>query len=255
MKVVINVGRYERQFSNELLDKPKVLLEIGGKPLLWHVMKHYAKYGYKDFILMCNYKAYAVKEFFYHYALHHCDVTIDVKNRQVTPINSDIDDWKVTIVDVGASTNTGGALKKIQHLIGNEPFMFTYGDGLSDIDLDALLSRHVRHQKMITITSISASQKFGIIDFNDNGSVIGFREKDNLDSTVNGGFMVCNPEVFELIDDDPTTSFEREPMVTAVACHQVTEYRHTGFWYSLDSLDDLDYLNDLWDKGRAPWAK
>lgn len=255
MKVVINVGRYERQFANELLDKPKVLLEIGDKPILWHVMKHYAKYGYKDFILMCNYKSFAVKEFFYHYALHQCDVEIDIANKKVKALNSDIDDWKVTIVDVGKDTGTGGALKKIQHLIGNEPFMYTYGDGISDIDLDAVLSRHIRHKKMITISSISASQKFGIIDFNDNGSVIGFREKDNLDSVVNGGFMVCNPEVFDLIDDDPKTVFEREPMITAVACHQVTAYRHEGFWYSVDSFEDLEYLNHLWSNGRAPWGK
>lgn len=255
MKIVINVGRFERQFANDLFDKPKVLLEIGNKPILWHIMNHYASYGHKDFILMCNYKPYAVKDYFYHYALHNCDVTIDIKNRTVTPLNSDIDDWKVTIVDVGANTGTGGALKKVKDLIGDEPFMYTYGDGLSDIDLDALLSRHYRHKKTITITSITAGQKYGIIDFNDNGSVVGFREKDNLDSIVNGGFMVCNPDVFDLIDDDPTTVFEREPMVSAVLCHQVTAYRHQGFWKSVDSYDDLDELNDLWNKGKAPWAK
>ena len=254
MKIVINVGKFERQFADDLLDKPKVLLEIGDRPVLWHVMKHYAAYGYKDFILMCNYKPYAVKEYFYHYALHQCDVTIDIKNRQVDTLSNDIDDWKVTIVDVGKETNTGGALKKIRHLIGEEPFMYTYGDGISDIDLDALLSRHIRHKKTITITSISTSQKFGIIDFNDNGSVVGFREKDNLDSVVNGGYMVCNPDVFDLIDDDPTTVFEREPMVSAVACHQVTAYRHTGFWKSVDSYEALEELNVIWNSGRATWG-
>ena len=255
MKVVINVGKFERQFSKDLYDKPKALLEIGDKPILWHIMKHYSAYGYNDFILMCNYKSYAVKEFFYNYALHHCDVEINLKEKSMAPLQNDIEDWKITIVDVGKETNTGGALKKVRHLIGEEPFMYTYGDGVSDIDLDALLSRHVRHKKTITITSISASQKFGIIDFNDNGSVIGFREKDNLDAVVNGGFMVCNPDVFDLIDDDPTTVFEREPMVSAVACHQVTAYRHHGFWRSVDSYEDLEALNDLYVSGRAKWGK
>ena len=193
--------------------------------------------------------------FFANYALKCCDVTIDLKEKTVTPLANDIEDWKVTIVDVGKKTSTGGAIKTVQHLIGNEPFMFTYGDGLSDIDIDALISHHVRHKKMITISSVTASQKFGIIDFNDNGSVIGFREKDNMESTVNGGFMVINPEAFELIDDDPTTAFEREPMVTAVACKQVTAYKHKGSWKSLDSYYDLDELNHMLETGKAFWKK
>lgn len=253
MKVVINVGRFERQFSNYLFDKPKSLIEIGDMPMLWHIMKHYSSYGYKDFVLLCCHKPYAVKEFFYNYSIHHGDVEINLKNQTIKSLNSDIEDWTITVLDVGKNSYSGGALKKAKEIIGNEPFMYTYGDGLSNIDLNLLLSHHVRHKKMITISSITASQKFGILDFNDNGSVVGFREKDNLDSVVNGGFMVCNPEVFDLIDDDPSTVFEREPMVTAVACHQVTAYRHKGFWRSLDSLEDLEELNEMWESNRAPW--
>ena len=252
MKVVIYVGREDRNFA---VNTPKALIELGDRPILWHIMKYYSSYGHKDFILVCNTRADLVKEFFANYALKCCDVTIDLKEKTVTPLANDIEDWKVTIVDVGKKTSTGGAIKKVQHLIGNEPFMFTYGDGLSDIDIDALISHHVRHKKMITISSITASQKFGIIDFNDNGSVIGFREKDNMESTVNGGFMVINPEAFELIDDDPTTAFEREPMVTAVACKQVTAYKHKGSWRSLDSYYDLDELNHMLETGKAFWKK
>ena len=255
MKTVIYVGKFEKQFSNVEGQKPKALLEIGDMPILWHIMKHYSSYGYNDFILACSYNAYAVKEFFCNYAIHHCDLNINLKNKTITALNSDIEDWNVTVVDVGKNTNTGGALEKVKHLIGDEPFMFTYGDGLSDINIEALVSHHIRHKKTITISSISASQKFGIIDFNDNGSVIGFREKDNIDSTVNVGFMVCNPNVFDFIDDHPATVFEREPMVTAVACKQVTAYRHHGFWRSVDSYDDLEELNELWAKNKAPWKK
>lgn len=253
MKTVIYVGKYERQFSQDLLLKPKAMLEIGDLPILWHIMKHYASYGFKDFILLCSYKPYAVKEFFFNYSLHHCDVTIDLKNRVFTPLKNDTEDFKVTIIDVGKNTNTGGALKKAQEIIGNEPFMFTYGDGLSDIDLNLLLSHHLRHKKMITISAISASQKYGMIDFNDNGSVIGFKEKEMTDSIVNGGFMVCNSDVFDLIDDDPSTIFEKEPMVTAVACHQVTAYHHHGFWRAVDNYEDLDELNKLYESNKAPW--
>ncbi len=253
MKIVIYVGKFEREFSNYSFDKPKSLLEIGDMPILWHIMKYYSSYGYNDFVLACSYKPYYIKEFFANYALHRYDVTIDLKNKSITPLHQLEEDWKVTVVDVGKNTCTGGAIKKLKDVIGNEPFMFTYGDGLSNIDLNRLLSHHIRHKKMITISSISASQKFGIIDFNDNGSVIGFREKDNIDSTVNGGFMVCNPEVFDLIDDDEQTVFEREPMITAVACHQVTAYRHQGFWRSVDTFYDLEDLNEMWASGNAPW--
>lgn len=253
MKIVIYVGKFEKQFSKVEGHKPKALLEIGGMPILWHIMKHYASFGHNDFILACSYNAFAVKEFFCNYAMHAYDLNIDLKNNTITPINAQNLNWNITIIDVGQNTNTGGALKKVQHLIGNERFMFTYGDGLSNIDINALESHHIRHNKTVTISSISASQKFGIIDFNDNGSVIGFREKDSIDSTVNGGFMVCNPNVFEFIDENPSTIFEREPMVTAVACKQVTAYRHNGFWRSVDSFDDLEELNAMWANNKAPW--
>jgi glucose-1-phosphate cytidylyltransferase len=196
---------------------------------------------------LCCEKAYSVKEFFYNYSIHHGNVEINLKNQTIKSLNSDIEDWNISVIDVGKNSYSGGALKKAREVIGNEPFMYTYGDGLSNIDLDLLLSHHIRHKKMITISSITASQKFGVIDFNDNGSVVGFREKDNLDSVVNGGFMVFNPEVFDLIDDDPKTVFEKEPMVTAVACHQVTAYRHKGFWRSLDSYEDLEEFREQSD--------
>ncbi len=253
MKIVIYVGKFEKEFSNYSFEKPKSLLEIGDMPILWHIMKYYASFGFNDFVLACSYKPYYIKEFFANYALHHNDVTIDLKNKTIKPLLNEEEDWKITIIDVGKNTNTGGAIKKLHPVIGDEMFMFTYGDGLSNIDLNLLLSHHIRHKKMITISSISASQKFGIIDFNDNGSVIGFREKDSLDSTVNGGYMVCNPEVFDLIDDSTNTIFEREPMITAVAYHQVTAYRHHGFWRSVDTFNDLDELNEMWINGNAPW--
>lgn len=254
MKVVINVGRCNPIFS---VEQPKALTQIGSMPILLHIMKYYASYGYKDFILVCNEKAPKVKEFFINYSNAYRDFTISLKTGAINYLTaSDLEDWNVTIIDAGMQANTGGALKAAQKYIGNEPFMYTYGDGLSNIDLEKLLSHHVRHKKMVTISAISATQKFGALEFNDNGSVIGFTERDGKhDSTLNGGYMVMNPEIFDLIDDDPETVLEREPLVTAVALGQVTAYRHHDYWQSLHSLSDLKDMNHEWKRGRALWKR
>jgi len=257
MKVVIYVGRKDKQFDQAYMaGQPKSMSKIGDMPLLWHIMKYYSSYGYKDFILVCVGNSYPVKSFFNNYMLHGNDIVINTKTKTITPLNeSEVDDWNITIVDAGPAAHTGGAIKKIQPLVGNEPFMFTYGDGISNIDIEKLLSHHVRHNKTITISAISASDKFGVIEFNDNGSVVGFMDNDMESSTVNGGFMVLNPEVFDYIDDDPATSFQKEPIVSAVLEHQVTAYRHHGFWRAIYSYTDLEELNELWDANKAPWKR
>ena len=254
VKVVILAGGFGTRISEESHLKPKPMVEIGEKPILWHIMKLYSSYGYYDFIICCGYKQYMIKEYFADYYLHNSDVTFDFRNNGAMKIHTrSAEPWKVTLVDTGLNTMTGGRIKRIEPYIGNEPFMLTYGDGISDIDINTLAGFHKTHGKIGTITAISVDQHFGVLDIEDSGLILSFREKsDNDRSIINAGFMVFNPEVFERIKDDNTV-FEKEPLESLVADGQLIAYRHKGFWQCMDTLRDKQILDDLWGKGEPPW--
>lgn len=257
MKVVLLAGGFGTRISEESHLKPKPMIEIGGKPILWHIMKYYSSYGFNEFIVCCGYKAYVIKEYFSDYFLHNCDVTFNFsagKNEMVVHSNY-TDPWKVTLVDTGLNTMTGGRIRRIQEYIEGQPFMMTYGDGVSDINLTELLNFHKNHGKTATLTTTSVSQRFGILEISPEGQVEAFREKAEDDgSEINAGFMVLEPEIFNYIDGD-STIFEKTPLETLTAKQELMAYRHTGFWQCMDTQRDKQLLEDLWESGNAPWKR
>ena len=245
MKVVILAGGFGTRISEESHLKPKPMIEIGEKPILWHIMKYYSEYGYHDFVICLGYKQYVVKEFFADY--------FDLANNRMEVHNNYSEPWKVTLVDTGLNTMTGGRVKRIQPYIGNEPFMLTYGDGVSNVDLKALVDFHRSHKKTATITTVNLGQSKGVLNIDDNNSVLSFREKDDNDGAlINGGFMVLNPEVFDYLKDDATV-FEREPMERLAAEGQMKSYYHKGFWQCMDTQREMKKLEELWQSKNAPW--
>ena len=253
MKVVILAGGFGTRISEESHLKPKPMIGIGDRPILWHIMKIYSHYGFNDFIICLGYKQYIVKEFFADYYLHTSDVTFDLEKNEMTVHRNFSEPWKVTLVDTGLNTMTGGRIKRIQEYIGNEPFMLTYGDGVSDIDINKLLEFHRSHGKIGTISAINVAQRFGVLDVKSDGSISDFKEKsDNDRSIVNGGFMVMNPEIFDLIDGDDTV-FEKKPLETLAASGQLMAFKHEGFWQCMDTQRDKQLLEKLWESGNAPW--
>lgn len=254
MKVVILAGGYGTRISEESHLKPKPMIEIGGKPMLWHIMKHYSHYGYSDFIICAGYKQHVIKEWFADYFLHNSDVTFSFKSgkNEIRIHDQYCEPWDVTVVDTGLDTMTGGRIKRIQKYIGNEAFMLTYGDGLSDVNIDDLLSHHHFMNKLVTITSVTLEQNKGVLDIRE-GLVHSFREKNNIDNVrINGGFMVVEPAVFDYIEGDRVT-FEREPMERLAEEGQLSAYRHDGFWQCMDTKREMDKLEELWTSGTAPW--
>jgi glucose-1-phosphate cytidylyltransferase len=256
MKVVLLAGGFGTRISEESHLKPKPMIEIGEMPILWHVMKIYSHYGYNDFVICCGYKAYMIKEYFADYYLHRSDVTFNFSENNKMTVHSNFSEpWKVTLVDTGLNTMTGGRIKQIQKYIGNEPFMLTYGDGVSDVNIDKLVKFHESHGKIATITAINVGQKFGVLDIDGNSEITAFREKNDDDgSRINGGFMVLNPEVFEYIEGDSTV-FEKAPLETIVKMGELMAYKHDGFWKCMDSQRDRLQLESLWESGSAPWKK
>lgn len=253
MKVVILAGGLGTRISEQSHLKPKPMIEIGGKPILWHIMKYYSEFGFHDFVICLGYKQYVVKEFFADYFLHTSDVTFDLSNNQMEVHNNYSEPWKVTLVDTGLNTMTGGRVKRVQSYIGDESFMLTYGDGVCDVDLHALLEFHGSHGRTATITAVSIAQMKGILDIDQEGRVCSFREKKERDSSlVNGGFMVLNPEIFGYLKDD-TTVFEQEPMQSLAREGQLMSYHHTGFWQCMDTQREMKKLEELWQSGHAPW--
>ena len=253
MKVVILAGGLGTRISEESHLKPKPMIEIGGKPILWHIMKHYSEYGFHEFVICLGYKQYVVKEFFADYFLHTSDVTFDLANNRMEVHNNYSEPWKVTLVDTGLNTMTGGRVKRIQPYTGGEPFMLTYGDGVSNVDLRALLAFHQSHGKTATITTVNLGQLKGILDVAKDNSIRSFREKEERDgSLINGGFMVMNPEIFDYLEDD-TTVFEKEPMQRLAEAGQLMSYRHDGFWQCMDTQREMQKLEQLWQSGNAPW--
>lgn len=263
MKVVILAGGLGTRISEETVVKPKPMIEIGEKPILWHIMKLYSHYGYNDFIICCGYKQHMIKEWFANYFLYNSDITFDYTG-QKAPENADggvkleihhsrTEAWRVTCVDTGQQTMTGGRIKRIQEYIGNEPFMLTYGDGVCDVDIEALVKFHNGHGKLATLTSVVQKQEKGVLDISDVGAVRNFREKKAVDeSPINAGFMVLQPEVFEYLEDDATV-FEGKPLEQLAKEGNLMSYRHEGFWQCMDSLREKALLEKMWVSGKAPW--
>ena len=253
MKVVILAGGFGTRITEESHLKPKPMIGIGERPILWHIMKEYSHYGFNEFIICLGYKGYVIKEFFSDYFLHTSDVTFDLAKNEMTVHDNFSEPWKVTLVDTGLNTMTGGRIKRIQKYIGNEPFMLTYGDGVSSVNINKLLEFHKKQGKIATWTAINAGQRFGVLDINDNNEIKSFREKNDEDgSMINGGYMVLEPEVFRYIEDDKTV-FEKEPLEKLAKNGQLSAYKHDGFWKCMDTLRDKNQLEEMWEKGEAPW--
>lgn len=232
------------------------MIEVGDAPILWHIMKYYSSYGFNEFIICCGYKGYVIKEYFADYYLHRSDVTFDFANNNEMIIHNNVaEPWKVTVVDTGLHTMTGGRLKRIQKYVGDQTFMMTYGDGVSDIDLDALLEFHRVHKKAATLTAIQPGGRFGVLDIDDNETVRQFSEKAKEDGGwINAGFMVLEPEVFDYIEGDDTF-FEKEPLENLALDGKLAAYRHEGFWKCMDTMRDKGMLDELWNSGQAPWKR
>ena len=253
MKVVILAGGLGTRISEESHLKPKPMIEIGGRPILWHIMKYYSEFGFHDFVICLGYKQYVVKEFFADYFLHTSDVTFDLANNRMEVHNNYAEPWKVTLVDTGLNTMTGGRVKRIQPYIGDEPFMLTYGDGVCNVDLKGLVEFHKSHGKTATITTVSIDQQKGVLDIGPDNTIRSFREKAASDGAIiNGGFMVLNPEVVSYLKDD-TTVFEQEPMTRLAAEGQLMSFYHDGFWQCMDTQREMQLLETLWQSGNAPW--
>lgn len=253
MKVVILAGGFGMRISEESHLKPKPMIEIGGKPILWHIMKLYSHYGYNDFVICAGYKQHVIKEWFADYYLHNTDVTFDLKSNSMEVHSNYSEPWRVTIVDTGLNTMTGGRVKRIQKYVGNEFFLLTYGDGVSNVDIAELIKFHKEHGKYCTMTATSIGQRFGVLEISEENKVEGFREKNDLDGNlINVGFMVCEPEVFDYIAGDEIM-LEKEPLEGLLHDEQLMAYKHTGYWQCMDTLREKEKLESLWESGKAPW--
>ena len=256
MKVVILAGGLGTRISEESHLKPKPMITIGEQPILWHIMKYYAEFGFEDFIICCGYKGHCIKEYFADYYLYRSDVTFDFSDdNRMTVHNNVAEPWRVTLVDTGLNTQTGGRVKRVQKYIGDEPFMLTYGDGVSNVDLNALLAQHRQSGKIVTLTGIQPGGRFGVLDLDASGTnVLGFREKAKEDGGwINGGFMVMEPEVFDYLQTDQRCVLERAPMQQLAADGKLGIYRHEGFWQCMDTQRDRSRLESMWASGNAPW--
>ena len=253
MKVVILAGGLGTRISEESHLKPKPMIEIGGKPILWHIMKIYASYGFNEFVICAGYRQDVIKGYFANYYTYNSDITFDLSNNSLEVHSSHADNWKVTVVDTGYLTMTGGRVKRIEQYVGGETFFLTYGDAVADIDLPALLDFHKKSGKILTITAANIAQMKGVLNLAPDGQVESFREKEDQDSTlINGGFMVAEPEIFKYLAGDETV-FEKEPMQTLSAEGQMMAYLHEGFWQCMDTQREMKKLEDLWAAGNAPW--
>ncbi len=254
MKAVILAGGLGTRISEETDLKPKPMVNIGGKPILWHIMKLYSLHGVNEFIICCGYKGYVIKEYFANYFLHMSDVTFDMKNNSMQVHNKRAEDWKVTLVDTGEHTMTGGRIKKIRNYLGEDDFCLTYGDGLCDLNITELIEFHQNHGKLATLTAVYPCGRFGALDIKDS-SIISFEEKPKGDGArINGGFCVLSTKVIDLIDNDSTV-WEQEPIKRLVQAGELMAYNYDGFWQPMDTLRDKVYLESLWNEEKAPWQK
>ena len=257
MKVVILAGGLGTRISEESHLKPKPMIEIGDKPILWHIMKTYSYFGFNEFIICLGYKGYMIKEFFADYYLHMSDVTFDFSEGNGITIHQNVaEPWKVTLVDTGHNAQTGARVKKIQKYIGDEPFLLTYGDGVSDIDINALINYHKTKKKIATITAVQPAGRFGVIDIDNNNDIRRFAEKVKEDSGwINAGFMVLEPQVFNYLSDDDNCILEQEPMANLSKDGQMCAFKHNSFWQCMDTQRDKRALEDIWASGAAPWKR
>jgi glucose-1-phosphate cytidylyltransferase len=254
MKAVILAGGYGTRISEETTVRPKPMVEIGGKPILWHIMKIYSAYDINDFIICCGYKGYMIKEYFSKYFLHMSDITIDLQNNSMKVHQNGVEPWKVTLIDTGENTMTGGRLKRVAEYIGNETFCFTYGDGVSDINIKKLIDFHKSQKSTATLTAVQPPGRFGIINISDeHARILSFKEKPAGDGTwINAGFFVMEPGVLDYISDDATV-WEQEPMQNLARDGNLSAYKYRGFWHAMDTLQDKHILEELWKSGKAPW--
>lgn len=254
MKVVLLAGGFGSRISEESQYKPKPMIEIGGMPILWHIMKEYSAFGFNDFIICAGYKQHYIKEWFADYFLHTSDITFDfTENNRMIVHNKHTEPWKITIVDTGLNTMTGGRIKRIKDYIDGEPFLMTYGDGVCDVDIHKLVEFHHQHGKIATLTAVIMEQQKGVLDIGGDNAVHSFREKNSGDGfPINAGYMVLNPQIFDYIRDDSTV-FERGPLETLAKEGELMSYIHHGFWQCMDTKREMDMLENLWQSGNAPW--
>jgi glucose-1-phosphate cytidylyltransferase len=254
MKVLLLAGGFGTRLSEETDMKPKPMVEIGGRPILWHIMKTYSTYGFNEFVVLLGYKGYYIKEYFSNYFLHQSNVTIDISNGSMEIHNNSSEPWKVTLLDTGLHSMTGGRIKKAQEFIGNESFMLTYGDGVADINIKELVKFHRGHGKVMTMTSAQPDGRFGALDIDNFNQVQEFKEKPKGDgSWINAGYFVCEPKVFDYILDGDNTIFEQDPLKNLARDGEIFTYKHYDFWMPMDTLRDKMKLNELWNNGEAPW--
>ncbi len=254
MKVVLLAGGFGTRLSEETKSMPKPMVKIGDKPILWHIMKTYSRYGYNEFVVCLGYKGYAIKEWFSNYFLHTSDITIDLGNNSVEVHDSKSEPWKVTMVETGLHTMTGGRIKQVQKYIGDEPFMLTYGDGVADVNVMKLVENHKESNRLLTVTAYKPQGKFGSLEIGDSGNVTAFTEKPAGDGMwINAGYFVCQPEVFDYIKDGDSTIFERKPLEELASDGQMNSFKHNGFWKPMDTLRDNIELNKMWENNNAPW--
>ena len=256
MKAVILAGGFGTRLSEVTDLIPKPMVEINGKPILWHIMKIYSSFGYNDFVILLGYKGYVIKEYFANYFLHSSDVEINLQDNSVEILNSSSEPWKITLIDTGQNTMTGGRVKRIEKLVGNESFFLTYGDGVSDINIEDLLREHRKNGAAITMTSVQPDGRFGTFESRSDGKVSRFLEKPRGDgSWINGGFFVCEPKVFNYIKNGDSTIFEQEPLQELASDGALYTFQHNGFWKCMDTLKDKNDLNEMCQAGTAPWIR
>lgn len=254
MKVLLLAGGFGTRLAEETDIRPKPMVEIGGRPILWHIMKMYSKYGFNEFVILLGYKGYYIKEYFANYFLHQSDVTIDMSNGQMEIHNNSAEPWKVTLLDTGLDSMTGGRVKRAQDFVGNEPFMLTYGDGVSDLDINELVSFHKSHGKAMTMTSAQPDARFGGLNITDDNQVTEFKEKPKGEGGwINAGFFVCEPKVFDYITGGDSTVFEQAPLMNLARDGEIYTFKHDGFWKPMDTLRDKQQLQKMWETNQAPW--
>ena len=255
MKVLILAGGFGTRLSEETGIKPKPMVEIGGKPILWHILKSYSNHGFTEFVILLGYKGYMIKEYFANYFLHNSSVTIDLKNNNISVLNNKSEDWKITLLDTGLNTMTGGRIKQAKEIVGDEKFLLTYGDGVSDVDFKSLVNFHNQHDGIITMTTIQPQSRYGTIEYGDDDKLVNsFQEKPKGErGWINGGFFVCDPEVLDYINDDTQCVFERDPLENMSNDGKLYAYKHHSFWRAMDSLKDKNDLEELWNTDKAKW--
>lgn len=256
MKVLILAGGLGTRLSEETKLIPKPMVEIGGKPILWHIMKIYSFYGFNEFIVLTGYKSHIIKDYFVNYYQQYSDITVDMQTNSVEIHRMQVEPWKVTMLYTGQDTMTGGRIKKAQRYIGNETFLLTYGDGVCDVDIGEIVKSHKASKKIATMTAIQLSGRFGALTINENNAITAFAEKPKGDENwINGGFFVCEPQIFDYIQDGDETIFEKTPLENLAKDGQLNAYKHRGFWHPMDTLKDKNELTQLWESDAAPWAK